>query len=584
MAVSAFGQDRHSSKITQIIENGVTSTTVFVPQTVVDNFAPDYAIAGADGYWDYMTNGSNMQNIAVFGDTIIIAYPNTDSSDALGATSRVAYYIVSVNGGVSWDLPLGVSTLPARSGYPEVQSFILSGSRQVVLNGRRYNGANSRGGAWKDAFFGLGSFVGANAPQEGRDFFGQYQSNGNVGGLFNVPNGTAAPIFDTLFFTQYNFNTNTFSPRVKVAEPSLNQIGGNTRYNFAASGNDALAMWYKDSNGTSFTGMMYATSSNGGTTWNTPVMIQKSRGVNSVLAPGDTCSPWFGIDAAYKPGTSTFGMVWSTLGPTADNTGNNTASNGSCKILFHSPGINGGVPVIVAGKQNMTIISDTSKFNNRQSLQVGSLPVSHPSIGYSADGSRIFVAFHAFQPGDSADSFTFNDIYYTYSDNGGTSWATPINLTNTPNQDEMYPTISLSGNLLTKFHVHYQSTAGPGSSSFTDNKPVYRVYQCYRAVTVPVSVNNISTVVPERFSLKQNFPNPFNPTTSIRFDVAKASKMTLKIFDMSGKLVETLLNNEDVTVGTNEVSFNAGKLSSGVYFYTLSSDNFSETKKMMLVK
>jgi hypothetical protein len=327
--------------------------------------------------------------------------------------------------------------------------------------------------------------------------------------------------------------------------------------------------------------MMAATSTNGGTSFNTPFVIQMAKGLNSVLAPGDTCGPWFGIDAAFKPGTSSYGVVWSTLFPTA--TGLSSGDNGGCKILFYSPSVNGGVPTIVAGKQNMTIMSDTAQFNNRQALQVGVTPVSHPSIAYSADGSMIYVAYSAFQPGDSADSFTYNDIWYTYSANGGLTWATPKNLTNSHTQDELYPTISLTGNSNTSFNIHYISTKGPGSSSFTDNAPVYRVNQCFQKVSI-TAVNNISTTVPDKFSLKQNYPNPFNPTTSIRFDVVKSSKMSLNVYDATGKLVQTLLSNEVVPTGTNEVVFDAGKLSSGVYFYTLSSDNFRETKKMMLVK
>ena len=329
---------------------------------------------------------------------------------------------------------------------------------------------------------------------------------------------------------------------------------------------------------------MYSTSSNGGTSWGSPQLIQQARGLNSVLAPGDTCGPWFGIDAVYKPNTTSWGVVWNTLYPKPDNTGLNSGDNQACKVLFYSPSINGGVPTIVAGSQNMTILSDTNLFVNRQNMQVGLTPVSHPSLAYSEDGTRLFCAFSAFQPGDSLEGFTFNDIWYSYSDNGGQTWVAPKKITDTHTDDELYPTISMTGNSRTQFHLHYQSTKGPGSQSFSDNGiNTYRVYQCYQKVLV-TDINNVSTAVPERFSLKQNYPNPFNPTTSIRFDVAKASKMTLKVYDMSGKLVQTLFENELVGTGTNEVTFEASKLSSGVYFYTLSSDNYKETKKMMLVK
>lgn len=580
-ASTGFSQDqKHAKSISSIKEDGQVSPRSFLQPSVLDA-APQFTIPGADGFWDYMTNGANLQNIAVLGQTIIVCFPNTDSSDPTGVTSRIAYYMVSNDGGTTWELPVPISALPNRSAYVEVHPYIAGGQTQIAITGRKYAEPNARGGAWKDAFLGLGSFQSANVPIAGRDYFGAYLNGTLIGGLSSFPNGT---VEDTLYFVKYDGNNNTFSTRVKVADPGLNQIGGNVRYRFAAdqTGNNCLAMWYKDSTGTGNSKIMLSTSANSGTSWTTPTVVMQSRGVNSVLVPGDTCGAWFGLDAAYKPGTSNYGLVWNTLYPTT--TGLSSGDNQACKILFYSPNINGGTATIVAGSQNMNIMSDTALFfNGSANLQVGLTPVSHPSIAYSADGSRIYVAFSAFQPGDSLDGFTYNDIWWTVSDNGGLTWATPKNLTNTDTDDELYPTISLTGNTNTMFHVKYQSTKGPGSSSFTDAAPTYRVYQCYQKVST-VGVNNISTTVPDKFSLKQNYPNPFNPTTSIRFDVTKASRMTLNIYDASGKLVQTLINNEVVPTGTNEVVFDAAKLSSGVYFYTLSSDSFRETKKMMLVK
>ncbi|MBX7045398.1 MAG: T9SS type A sorting domain-containing protein [Ignavibacteria bacterium] len=584
-AISAFGQDaKHSKTISNSLEDGKQTSRTYVPQSVLDA-PPLYKIPGTDGFWDYITNGSNMQNIMAFGDTIIVCYPVADSSDAIGANSRLAYYIVSFNGGSTWEDPLPVSALPSRSGYPEVYSYIFAGLRQVALSGRKYNSFGARGGAWKDVLINIGSITGVNLPEDGRDFFGAYLNGNFIGGLTNFPNALTNGTIDTLYFFKYDAANNSFGSKIKIAEPSIGQIGGSVRYRLAAdqTGNNVLAVWYKDTTtGVANTGLAMSLSTNSGSSWTTPSFIQKFRKINDVVG-GDTVTPWYGIDAAFKPGSTNFGVVWSCLYPNT-TAGNYLARNTNTKILFYSPNINDGKPTIVAGSQNMNILSDTSLFNNQAAKsQVGVLPVSHPSIAYSADGSRIFVSFSAYQSGDSLDGFSFNDIWYTFSDDGGLTWASPRNLTNTHTDDELYPTISLTGNSITQFHVHYQSTKGPGSQSFNDNAPVYRVYQCYQKVNV-TAISNVSTTVPERFSLKQNYPNPFNPTTSIRFDVAKTSKMTLKVYDMSGKLVQTLFENELVGTGTNEVTFEASKLSSGVYFYTLSSDNYKETKKMMLVK
>ena len=95
--------------------------------------------------------------------------------------------------------------------------------------------------------------------------------------------------------------------------------------------------------------------------------------------------------------------------------------------------------------------------------------------------------------------------------------------------------------------------------------------------------SEVSIGVPAKFELSQNYPNPFNPTTKISFALPNDGKVSLKIYDMTGKEV-MLLVNEVKTAGYYSVSFNASSLTSGVYFYTLSADNFTATKKMMLVK
>ena len=82
----------------------------------------------------------------------------------------------------------------------------------------------------------------------------------------------------------------------------------------------------------------------------------------------------------------------------------------------------------------------------------------------------------------------------------------------------------------------------------------------------------------------QNFPNPFNPRTIINFSLPKESNVSLKIYDVLGKLVHTFFNSELKSAGNYEVSFNANELPSGVYFYTLTSGDFVQTRKMILAK
>ena len=97
-------------------------------------------------------------------------------------------------------------------------------------------------------------------------------------------------------------------------------------------------------------------------------------------------------------------------------------------------------------------------------------------------------------------------------------------------------------------------------------------------------VSNISTNIPSSFSLYQNYPNPFNPSTKIKFDMIRNGFASLKIYDAAGKKVATLINDEMISAGTNEVTFDAKDLASGIYFYRLNSGTFTETKRMLLLK
>ena len=95
--------------------------------------------------------------------------------------------------------------------------------------------------------------------------------------------------------------------------------------------------------------------------------------------------------------------------------------------------------------------------------------------------------------------------------------------------------------------------------------------------------NEVNIGIPSTYAVSQNYPNPFNPSTLINFDLPYDGKVSIKLFDMSGKEVATLID-ETKTAGYYSVKFNAAGLSSGVYFYNISADNFSETKKMLLIK
>jgi uncharacterized delta-60 repeat protein len=98
-----------------------------------------------------------------------------------------------------------------------------------------------------------------------------------------------------------------------------------------------------------------------------------------------------------------------------------------------------------------------------------------------------------------------------------------------------------------------------------------------------VGIQNISTETPSKYSLSQNYPNPFNPMCNVQFSMCNAGNVKLVVYDVQGREVQTLVN-ERLQSGTYEAKFDGSMLNSGVYFYKLITDGFTETKKMLMLK
>jgi hypothetical protein len=97
------------------------------------------------------------------------------------------------------------------------------------------------------------------------------------------------------------------------------------------------------------------------------------------------------------------------------------------------------------------------------------------------------------------------------------------------------------------------------------------------------SVETPSGDIPKNFILNQNYPNPFNPSTTIKYSLPSESKVIIKIYNLLGQEIKTLVNAME-TAGNHQITFTAGKLSSGVYLYRIQAGDFIQTKKMVLLK
>jgi Secretion system C-terminal sorting domain len=164
-------------------------------------------------------------------------------------------------------------------------------------------------------------------------------------------------------------------------------------------------------------------------------------------------------------------------------------------------------------------------------------------------GSNLFAAMDSSSP--------FWGVYY--SSNNGTNWI--------PKNDGFSQVPPTQSFLITSNYIFVGS-----------GQQIWR-----RNISEFIGIKQISELVPSKYSLSQNYPNPFNPTTVIRFQLSVVGLTTLKVYDIMGREVQTLVN-ERLQPGTYETKFDGSQLTSGVYFYKLTSGDYTETKKLTLIK
>lgn len=105
-----------------------------------------------------------------------------------------------------------------------------------------------------------------------------------------------------------------------------------------------------------------------------------------------------------------------------------------------------------------------------------------------------------------------------------------------------------------------------------------------KTTNIPLGIHNTNSTIPSDYSLSQNYPNPFNPSTTIDFSVPENSHIAIKLYDAAGRLID-LISEGNMNAGNYSVTYNASKLASGIYFYTMSSsDGYQTTRKIVLIK
>ena len=165
----------------------------------------------------------------------------------------------------------------------------------------------------------------------------------------------------------------------------------------------------------------------------------------------------------------------------------------------------------------------------------------------------------------------FYKVYYKVTTNGGLNWSSDLLLSPMANTGYANnPCIDISDS---SAHVVWEDTR--------DGNP--EIYYKKNIFSFPVGITPLNSEIPSEFSLSQNYPNPFNPVTNINFSIPKTGLVKLTVYDAAGREAAVLFNGR-LSAGTYNYDFDASQLASGIYFYKLESDDFTQTKKMVLVK
>jgi hypothetical protein len=271
-------------------------------------------------------------------------------------------------------------------------------------------------------------------------------------------------------------------------------------------------------------------STNGGATWATwaTVPTTASGGWNNGMFWYDANNVWFGTNAAFLMYSSNAGVNWSQqTTPTTDQ----------YFVWFNS---------LTNGMSG----SDANTFGttNGGTSWTSITPPPFTTIygGLCGSGSQFWACPQALT------------IYYT--SNNGANWT--LQFTST-----------------TAGVIYDMSRARTGSVIFAvkSNGTICRYGPSLTGITP------IGNITPAQYNLSQNYPNPFNPTTKIDFSLPKSGMVTLKVYNILGQEVNTLIN-EVKSAGTYSVDFNGTKFASGIYFYTIKSGDFTATKRMTLIK
>jgi len=546
-------------------------------------------------------------NLPIAQDNVIYQNPNT--------TTRIIH-----QNGQSFVIPPNVRPYPHTATQSEVDAANMKGNNNLI-----YALWNSYGPSW----WGTGFAISGNGGASWAGFYRTFLPNGGDPGPWVWPAGTpwagrlGASVIQYAGYSSNNGATWIFAsnfPGANSFDKNLSAVDDVTGSPFYGR---AYTVW-TDFSGPNIYRILISYSTDGGVSWSNAAPVSP---------PPDSGHVNMGCDIEAGPGGVVY-VVWAHAisngqNSTEENLGFAKSTNGGVnwavsnnKVvdlngvrtinLFNQIRVNGfpriaidntggprnGWIYVSTGEKIIPPATDSADICLCRSTDNGNSWI-HTRINQDTpgNGKLQYMADIDVAPGGSVVCSYYDqrnttkpvtEFWLSSSTNGGNLWV------DVPVSDHTFTPAPIQ-NLVFGYQGDYTgitTAAGKVWPFWADNSS--GIYQVWTAGITIIGIKPVGNSIPEKFSLEQNFPNPFNPTTRIRFSIPSVGNgrdrsLHLKVYDILGREVTTLVN-EELKPGTYEADFDGSNLTSGVYFYRLSAaDNtgniiFTETRKMMLVK
>lgn len=539
-----------------------------------DNPSPSVVITdiGVRTIYDLVSNGSP---VTIWQDpntlnnihAICISSP---LNDTLFANKKAKYYL-STDKGATWSFIADVPSI--KSSFPTITG--MSDGTALIANYSIDGGGLARTQVYKDAAPGLGSFTRLDPPNGTGYLWPRIITTSSL-----VLSNKFLLVASTLDTTRYNVCTGINStPGTWLGWQTINYAEQVETYALARGTDGRLGIAFLNDNSSypaNYGDVYFIESTNNGTTFSSPLKIFDAN------FSTDSLAGFRGISIVYRNNIPC--VAFETVKQTTANT---YFPGAPSKIRFWSTNLSGTDP------NRSVVVADSSRVPFHPYLGVNDMmaPICRPVIGISSDSYELFIIFMAASNsiGGTSTPTTFKDIFIAASTYSGVSWSNSRINPTSPRRDWSYPSISpYNDNVGINYYANILALVDSVPGTYVNGHE--NGQSCAEWFNLRLSniyyidpINPISTEVPRSTKLYDNYPNPFNPTTKIKFDLSKSSDIKLCVYDLSGREVNRIANGY-TKAGSYSVDFNGSDLPSGVYFCSLTTEYSTQTIKLMLLK